>query len=235
MKLKRPQFIFFDLGHTLVKTHFNRLGWIDRWLELGHNTDGLEPETVRTAADVLLDATETSREQDYMEFTRAQIDRNLAFRLGVTFDLTDEEMDLEFVKAAYRQVPEPGLRTALEAFQAAEIRMGVLSNSGLGHRALEYVLEQHDLLKHFEFLMSSADYGFRKPHPQLFKTALTKSGSKPESIWFAGDSLECDVLGAQGVGMTGVWYNPEGLTSDGIVPRVQVPSWSEFQELVLAL
>jgi len=225
-----PRCILFDFGQTLMQTNFDRQLWIERWLELSSNPGNVTTQMVREYADVLIEASKPIRDIANMEFSRRQFERNLCDRLGVSFDLSSEELDIEFVKT-YIQMPEPGVTEMLTTFSRLGIRMGVVSNSVLGGHSLAYVLEKHGLLQYFDYVMSSADYGFRKPHPQIFMTALAKSGSKPEETWFIGDSLSMDVAGAQKVGIKAVWYNPNGDTGNDAKPDVEISSWKEFVEM----
>ena len=51
--------------------------------------------------------------------------------------------------------------------------------------------------------------GYEKPDLRFFETCLQRSQLQPEDIVFVGDSLEADMAGASGSGMTACWYNPQ--------------------------
>ena len=53
----------------------------------------------------------------------------------------------------------------------------------------------------FDFIVYAHEYGFAKPDRRIFEVALAKSGCQPEEVLHIGDSLEDDVLGANGCGM----------------------------------
>ena len=38
----------------------------------------------------------------------------------------------------------------------------------------------------FEFIITSSNYIFRKPHKRLFDLALEKAGLRPEEVWYIG-------------------------------------------------
>lgn len=59
---------------------------------------------------------------------------------------------------------------------------------------------------HFEFIIASSEYVFRKPYPQIFEIALQKANLSPNDVWFCGDNPICDVMGAYNMGMRPVWY-----------------------------
>jgi putative hydrolase of the HAD superfamily len=110
--------------------------------------------------------------------------------------------------------------------------MGVVSNSSFSGEVLEYELTKHGLLDYFEFLVSTADYGLRKPHPQIFRVGLQKAGVSPESAWYVGNSLQFDVEGALQVGMTPVWYNRVG--QEGTPPEgtFTIDHWSALPPIL---
>lgn len=58
----------------------------------------------------------------------------------------------------------------------------------------------------FEFIITSSNYIFRKPHKRLFDLALEKADLKPDEVWYIGDNYECDVKGSSNAGMLPVWY-----------------------------
>jgi putative hydrolase of the HAD superfamily len=72
----------------------------------------------------------------------------------------------------------------------------------------------HQLLERFELatmvsaVVVSADIGWRKPRPEIFRAALERTGLAPEDVVFVGDSWEEDVLGAAALGMATVWIDP---------------------------
>ena len=63
-------------------------------------------------------------------------------------------------------------------------------------------------------MIASARVGYRKPHPNIFRSALALANIGPEQVVMVGDSYESDVLGAEGVGISAVllnrWGAPEG-------------------------
>ena len=98
------------------------------------------------------------------------------------------------------------LQEMLAELRTRGIRTGVISNLGWSGEALADRL--HRLLPEhaFEFVISSSDYGVRKPNPLIYRAALAKAGLSPEEVWFCGDQIDADVFGAQSVGIFPVWY-----------------------------
>ncbi|MHA1583156.1 MAG: HAD family hydrolase [Candidatus Baldrarchaeia archaeon] len=66
---------------------------------------------------------------------------------------------------------------------------------------LQKFLDKHNMLDFFDVIVTSADVGYRKPHPKIFLAALEKINVKPLEAVFIGDDPIRDVLGAKNVGM----------------------------------
>ena len=82
----------------------------------------------------------------------------------------------------------------------------------------------------FEFVLASSDYGIRKPDGKLFEVGIMRSGLAPEEIWYVGDKVRVDVVGARACGMVPVLFkskynNYEQIPSDII-------SVNHFRQLI---
>lgn len=102
----------------------------------------------------------------------------------------------------------PEYRATLE-WARARYRMALVSNFDHGPTA-RLILDQHGIAGCFEEILISADIGWRKPKPEVFRRALDALGMAPERAIFVGDNAEIDVGGAKGVGMAAVWINRDG-------------------------
>ncbi len=227
---RKPDFIFFDLGDTLIKPRFDRPTWLKNWRERAIGKEKITVEMIRSEADALIKQTQKIRREYNLEFGRSQFHRNMMARMGVVHTLSEEEIDRIFVDVSFNEVPEPGVKNVLGKAQSLGIRAGVISNSVLFGKTLEYVLERNDMMKYFEFVMSTTDYGFLKPHLQLFVTALKKAKVEPERAWHIGDKLKTDVIGAKNAGITAIWYNPDKKPKGEIEPDYEIGHWDEFME-----
>ena len=59
---------------------------------------------------------------------------------------------------------------------------------------IEHILEQFDLLKYFRWVLTSAEFGWRKPHPAIYQEAITRTSVSPRRILFIGDDPQNDFL-----------------------------------------
>ena len=108
------------------------------------------------------------------------------------------------------------VRPALAALHAAGYRIGLISNT---HRCLDAFRSHFALGAFVSAAVSSAEHGYLKPHPSIFREALTRVGTSPAAGVMVGDSPVQDIAGAQRVGMAAVLLarpGPQRETPDGV-------------------
>lgn len=86
-------------------------------------------------------------------------------------------------------------------------RLGIVSNF---YGNLVTVCHEVGLSPFLSVVVDSAQVGWLKPDPQIFRLALAGLGTEPARAVFVGDSLPRDMAGARGVGMAHIWLTPKG-------------------------
>ncbi len=94
--------------------------------------------------------------------------------------------------------PFPQVADLLDSLRKLGLVVGVISN---WHRILHRILEVHGLKTHLDFVLVSAEFGWRKPHRAIFEEGLRLAGTEPEETVHVGDSLVDDVMGAATLGI----------------------------------
>lgn len=108
----------------------------------------------------------------------------------------------------------------LTTLQEQKYSLGLVSNAG-DHRDVLQLVEKFNLSPYFEFILTSAGCGYRKPHPRIFQLALEKLNARPEEVAMVGDTLNADILGAKQAGMYSVWINRRTTTpADDTLPVI---------------
>jgi putative hydrolase of the HAD superfamily len=92
----------------------------------------------------------------------------------------------------------------LQVLLKSSFRLGIISNSSDDSNTYE-LLEKTKLRTYFEFILSSAAFGKRKPHPGIFHAALDHFQISPEQTVMVGDNYEADILGAGQLGLNTIW------------------------------
>lgn len=117
--------------------------------------------------------------------------------------------------------PLPGVEEGVSRILDRGLRCAVISNSDGSIRAS---LEEAGLSHLFEFVIDSAEVGFKKPDREIFDLGVEQLGGvSPHQVIYVGDSVFHDVAGALRAGYAQGWLvDPLGLNRDQIrrVPSV---------------
>jgi len=109
--------------------------------------------------------------------------------------------------ASLRFEPFADVRPALAAARAAGRRLVVVSNWDV---SLNEVLDRLGLSQMLDGVVTSAEFGVRKPAPEIFEHALGLAGVAAHEAMHIGDSLAEDVAGARAAGIEAVLINRDG-------------------------
>ena len=234
--MKKPSGVIFDFGDTILRLGFT--DWIradKAILEFAEKETNITPEALQNLANAINRDFESIRiesmiEQDVITFYRLLFDT-----AGITLSINHEQAARLCWNTAYMFTPEEGIYEVLDVLEKHDIKTGILSNTAFPGIFIEEELDKHKLLHRFSFVIASADYGVRKPHPRIFDIAARKMGMKPQDIWFVGDKPQFDVKGAINAGMHPVWYNPRYGTPDPQYDCLEINHWNEFIETIYSL
>jgi putative hydrolase of the HAD superfamily len=201
-------------------------------LELSTTVPNACAEEIQKAGDELHQEFRTGRGLG-IELPCTSLLRLFCDRFHICTRLSPNELEIEFWKSICSMHPEPGIESVLLRARELGISTGVISNAMFSGEVRRWELARHDLLKHFQIVISSADYGLQKPHPAIFLAAAGLLGIRPAEIWFIGDSADNDVAGARSAGLTPIWYNPKNEPCDTSPEPTIVGSWGEFRKTLL--
>jgi 2-haloacid dehalogenase/putative hydrolase of the HAD superfamily len=99
---------------------------------------------------------------------------------------------------------------AVESLAACRLPVCLVSNADCAdlQAALDY------LGLRFDYVVTSEDARSYKPHPGIFRHALTLTGWPADAVLHVGDSLHSDIAGAQRCGLRTAWLDRPGRISD---------------------
>ena len=105
----------------------------------------------------------------------------------------------------------PNTERTLNELKARSIKLALLTNGEAESQRAK--VEKIGLEAHFPVCLIEGELGFGKPDPRIFQLALDKLQVSSAHAWMVGDRLEFDILGAQNVGISGIWcdYTRKGL------------------------
>jgi putative hydrolase of the HAD superfamily len=121
----------------------------------------------------------------------------------------------------------------LSSLERCGYKIGLVSNTTGPPEVFHEHVRMLEIDSYFGSILFSSEVGFRKPHPQIFHTALDQLSVSPEQTVFVGDNEEADIAGASSEGMTTVLLT-HGLNIPSeatyVVQKSQFQNWiSESQ------
>jgi putative hydrolase of the HAD superfamily len=231
--MRRPEAILFDLWGTLIDSVAFDPGLGNAvLLAQSENPRGTTLEELRELGRRLVTATIPREEQAALEFTQVALFQILSDALGLRFRMPLPDLEWEFWNASLTVSLRPGVVEMLERLRGRGIRSCIISNSSFQAATIQKELARQGILRFFEFVVSSADYGIRKPDALIFEAALRRMGVPCDRAWFAGDNVGYDIIGARQAGLFPVAYNPHAPVPESIAEYAAISHWSELADLV---
>jgi putative hydrolase of the HAD superfamily len=230
---RRYKFILFDCMETLIDLDpAPGLADYARWTYEGSGLEeawtGLDEFTAAfaKARRAMESPGPAHREEDFTDRLFLACRANPRLRaLGAAPRSVAERLTRNFMKAyrarsfvhgdAHRAIPR----------LADRYNLGVVSNFKV-RRGIEELLAEHDLEGFFKVIVTSIVFGFRKPHPDIYRAALRRCACAPGDVLFVGDDPRCDYRMPRKMGMHAVLLDRRGVHPVGY-DRVR-----NFDELV---
>lgn len=199
--------IIFDYGQTLAyEPGFDLMrGYTELYKHIIRNPDNITAAELKQFGDRIFqmqrDVLHTGYEPHSHQGYRAAFEY---YGIELDVDIAEAER-IVWDNTAIGEIM-PHADTLLKYLENNGIRYGVISNIGWSVKALSDRLNRLFTDNKFEFIIASSEYGIRKPDRLIFDIALRKAGLPACEVWYCGDSIENDVLGAISAGMTSVLY-----------------------------
>ena len=196
--------VFFDVDFTLIYPGptFQAEGYEGFCARHGLAVDRSRfAAAVRAASVVLEEAQHVHDDETYVLFTRRVIEGMGG--TGPAVDACAREVFAEWA-ACHHFFMYDDVTPVLRELAARGLKLGLISNS---HRCLTSFQRHFGLEGLIAATVTSSEHGYGKPHPSIFREALTRAGVEARESVMVGDSLVHDVEGARRVGMRGVLLN----------------------------
>jgi HAD superfamily hydrolase (TIGR01509 family) len=211
---KALNFIFFDVGHTLLFPDWNLI---------------LQPLAVRGCLPTSdhLRAIDRKTRKAFDESASDAGSPNIGFwrvfhshlleSLGISDNALLDSLVAAMAKSDHWNQIRPGTRDVLQGI-GANFSMAVISNSDGG---VARVLHRCGIGDCFRKVIDSGAVGYEKPHPAIFKMALDAVGAQAEESVYVGDVYCVDYVGATRAGMQSILFDIAGVYRDTGLPRVE--------------
>jgi putative hydrolase of the HAD superfamily len=227
----RPRAVIFDLWGTLIESDaFAPEKGNARLLALAGSDVPLD--ALQSYENSIVRDVERREDESHIEYTRQALQRLLNDRFAIHSPLGLADQEWEFWSSAMAIRLVDGVPYMLDDLARRSIRRAVISNSSFTADTIRRTLADLGVADRFEFVVSSADYGVRKPHPAIFEAALSRLGLEAGDAWFAGDNVAYDLEGGLGAGMFTVLFRPPESEPPGLEGYRRIERWSELAVLL---
>lgn len=199
--------VFFDAGHTLIEPTVAPLEVYYREAKLLDASLPREEFLSWAAAQwPLLNPAFRSKEPDLSTSEAAEKAawHGFTWQIATAFPrLLQAHQDWHTRLVRYFDAPSAwkfmaGVPEVLQLLRTRGMVIGIVSN---WHSVLHDILRGLGLMEFCDFVLTSAEAGYKKPHSEIFYTALRRAGATPEDTIHVGDSWDDDVMGALAVGI----------------------------------
>ena len=236
----KPKMILFDYGQTLVnEAKFDGIKGTDAVLKYATvNKYNLSAAQVQEEADKInkeLGRFDPAKRHLFqVEVPNHMFTVYLYESMGISLSLTPEQIDKVFWDSAAPGTPTDGIEELIQYLHENGIRTGVISNISFCGKAVTGRINDLIPNNHFEFIIATSEYMYRKPNKRIFDLALEKANLRAEDVWYVGDQYECDIVGARKAGIFPVWYQGAiDMPYEDKEDVTTVKSWREFRERIV--
>lgn len=201
--------LFFDLDHTLWDFELNSQETLAELLE------ELPVSNKSLRLDEFFPRYRYHNDEMWRQYRNGEIDkatlRTTRFLRALSeFGITDRRvaqwMEQEYLaRSPYKKNLFPEAIETLE-YLKQKYDLHIITN---GFEEVQHIkLRESTLGEHFDVIVTSEQAGVRKPHANIFRYALSKTGATKAESLMIGDNLEADILGAKVAGWDQVFFNP---------------------------
>jgi len=236
--MTRPKMIFFDFGETLVTQEDidGEKGTAEVLKYAVENRYNLTARQVQDEADRInteLGRLDPAKRANLgVEIPNHMFTAYLYESLGIKLRLSAAEIDRIFWNAASEGRPTPGAPEMLNFLWRGIIRTAVISNISYTGKIVTERINRILPNNHFEFVISTSEYLFRKPNPRIFRLAMERAHVAPEDVWYIGDDYDCDVVGARNAGMLPIWYKDRNNKAADRDDVITINDWEDLKAII---
>jgi HAD superfamily hydrolase (TIGR01662 family) len=217
--------IFFDLGSTLI---YSKEPWPPIYEQADRALlDILQQAGIRIDINAFLSECETFLDSYYAGRGASPIEKTTFSQLSellkengfpdVPASTVRAALDAMYAITQKNWFLEGDALPTLKKLQERGYRLGMISNTS-DEKNVQQLVDRDGLRPYFDFILTSAGCGFRKPDKRIYHLALDYFRVPPEKTAMVGDTLEADILGANQLGIYSIW----------ITRRIQAPDEGEL-------
>jgi len=108
------------------------------------------------------------------------------------------------------------LRYVLDKLNGWNYKLGIISNAS-DDEDVQVLVDNAGIRDYFEFVLTSAAMGVRKPDPSIFQKVLDRWNLSGKQVAMVGDTITADIVGSNRLGMLSIWVTEHADTTLGSI------------------
>jgi putative hydrolase of the HAD superfamily len=226
--------VLFDLGNTLVRTWIPEVTYQNVLASLG--IDRSIKEIQEALAKTEEEFEESNYRSRYGEATYTEYwerwDAEVLTYLGIS---ESESLAKQIIARWFDHadcVTYPDTIATLNRVKQMDLKLGLISTAY--EEDIDAVLERAGIAKGlFDIVVGANTIKKEKPHPDVFRHALSKLNVEPEEALFVGDHVDNDYKGAKAVGIHALLIEREHRSTDDTSDLERVRNLQEIFKFII--
>jgi HAD superfamily hydrolase (TIGR01549 family) len=221
--IKEIEAIIFDLGNTLL--YFD--GDIDEIRKLAAEAllkslrcSGLNlPDDFADNYLEMLSFYHQKREIDHVEFPARVILNEFVLEwtnIQLTEDVISKALEEHYLISQRYWKNVRDLKYILDSLKMWNYKLGIISNAS-DDADVQVLVDNAGIRDYFDFVLTSAAIGVRKPDPIVFQKVLNQWNLSGKQVAMVGDTITADIVGANRLGMQSIWVTEHADTTFGSI------------------
>ena len=238
---QKPEMILFDVGGTLFEGgKFSARNGLHMLRLSAKNPEVTDDDTLENLWNEYLSEIGSHKSESgiSLDFPLSSALNYITMTAGLHFDISVYEQEEIFDRYNSERKVIDGVNALLEKIHSLGIRAAVISNNAMSGEGLKRAIDWWIPDNKMEFILTSADILFAKPHKSIFLCAANYADIMPENCWYCGDGRVPDVDGAKNAGMTPVLLDTkssvpfEMRTDGGRGEYMTINSWNVLSDFL---
>lgn len=238
--MKKPKFIFFDYGGTLLQEpNFDKEKGFYAILQYAksnpYNVTAQDLANFDTMLNNVLGRFSSDKTKYQFEIHNSHCSKLIYEYYDLTFDLSFEELELIFWENASLCIQTPNIENLLNYLKNSRINTAIISNISYSEVNMKKKIQKYLPNNDFKFILNSSEYIFRKPNSIIFEIALKKANILPNEAIFCGNDFYYDVIGAHNANIYPVLYtalSKNNQTTEHSFDYLTITDWNELIEFI---
>ncbi|QIP11949.1 noncanonical pyrimidine nucleotidase, YjjG family [Spirosoma aureum] len=225
--------LFFDLDHTLWDFDRNSAESLTELFETFRLSDLGIPSAEEFSRHFIAINRQLWADYDKNRIEHSYIRKHrfpLVFQsLGVDEATVHTDLNAEYLRLLPRKPHLLDSAREILDYLKGRYTMHIITNGFAEIQAIK--MDSAEIAHYFTHVITSENANAKKPDPLVFQYALEISGATTSESLMIGDNYEADIMGAKGVGLDTVFYNPQAIAVDD-QPTYDIRHWKELMAIL---